>query len=216
MNSRVGLRGSQGSGVGFMVGLLIALTLLMSMASLLVGHQSQQQSTALNLEIQTQAQDIKVIKQSLAIVDEDSEQSTEQISKQIKTLFSEVDKLWASAWRRHKKEIAEIKKTLQEYREIEIGRMEQINTSIKKIEEVLDSEGFIETIQRMGDIDKLIKQFETDKTLIDERLKSNEAWVESINEWRREYNQRLLRLRDSLDNLNSAPRTQSAFEETPL
>jgi peptidoglycan hydrolase CwlO-like protein len=213
------VRTTKSNGVGFMVGLLIALSLLMSLGAITVSYQAYQQFLAMNRMIEGQQQDFKAIQQSLAIVDEDSDQSRQQISQSIKTLISEVDKLWASAWRRNQKEIGGINKELRKYREAEESKMREINASIEKIatiEALLNSEGFADMVDRMGDIDKLIKQVEADSALVNERLKNNEVWVSSINEWRREANQRLLRLRDSIYQSKNNSKSQSAFEETPL
>lgn len=194
--------------------------LLMGALSLVTSHVLRQELSVAYRTIEKQGRDLENIHQSVTIASEDTTHSGKEMSTQIATLFSEVDKLWASAWRRNKAHIGAVEESFKKYQESQALNLKRIDEALVSIEEVFGEAGLADVIKRVRDLDALIKTLDGDKKWMDERFKRNEAWVKSINEWRREYNQRLLRLRDSINSSNrSATDTQnekSSLEETPL
>lgn len=222
MKTERGLRRARAgnAGISFTVGLLMVGALLMGALSLVTSHVLRQELSVAYRTIEKQGRDLESIHQSVTIASEDTTHSGKEMGTQIATLFSEVDKLWASAWRRNKARIETIEESFKKYQESQVLNLKRIDEALVGIEEVFGEAGLADMIKRVRDLDALIKTLEGDRKWMDERFKRNEAWVKSINEWRREYNQRLLRLRDSINSSNrSATDTQnekSSLEETPL
>lgn len=207
-----------GGGVSFIVGFLMVIALLMGIASLVASHHLRQRLLVAYAILERQDQDIASMGESLQIATENTSASGAEIDKQIATLFSEVDKLWASAWRVNKAKIAALEEAVARADQSQAGYRERIEEALDSIEEVLGTKGLAEVIGRVRDLDALVRRLESDKQLVQERLRTNEEWVNSINEWRREYNQRLLRLQDLVNSSNRSATSDSGggFEETPL
>ena len=131
----------------------------------------------------------------------------------IRELYSEVDKLWASAWRRNKAAIEELQKA-------DTGLGGRINTlaeTDKRYSTQLQALGAdIEKLRAVaGDLERLVAKAESNQALLErlgddvnrvtldmarlqKRMDASEEWQASVDGFRRQVNQSLLQLRQSI------------------
>lgn len=217
-NSRIGAAGSMRAGgrrttsrrggVGIWLGLLISLLLLGTIASASFGWWAWQEWARIDARLGQQHKRIASIEQLMSITSEDLSESGKRIGERVEKLFSEVSKLWVSA-QRNQAEVAELREGA-DARGVLLAEQTRTLSEAAALAETLR--------QRLETLDPLVAALnETQVTpevvtemreLLDdalERIGANAAWLEGINEWRGEYNQRLLDLRSAFETLAQPP-----------
>lgn len=149
----------------------------------------------------------------LSDTDEGMNQSSAAMAVKIKELYSEVDKLWASAWRRNKAKIekleesgsshgsqlAALKKTDKDYS----TQLQKLGTEIKTLGSVAadlerlvkNARGNESQMEKLGDD---VSRMTLELARIEKRVGTNEEWVESINGFRKQVNRTLAQLQSQL------------------
>ena len=213
--------GAGGGHEGFATRFLLVIALLLAFGAGAWAFVLQQAIGQAQQElVQAQAR-IADLERRLSSSDDSWNQSSAAMSVKIKelvekteTLWQEMDKLWASAWRRNQKDIGDqaalLKKqdallktqakTLEELRKTLSGGITDTANRIEQLEKT--------TAARQKTLDESIARFNklaSEQAALGKRVQSNEEWIESINTHRKQINQSLDSLRKSVDNLNRAP-----------
>jgi chromosome segregation ATPase len=211
----------KGSSGGTKLMLVLAVIGLVGLAAWIAEMQKQLQASS-NLLISYQ-QKMQALEQRLSITDESMMQSDTQFEDKVKMLDSEVRKLWDNVWKKTRIELAKHDKALAvQNKKIAaqntmIANLESTN---KSIDAKLGANGIaISTLneqlyianenatsiaklqaQMTGLAQTLITVKESTSSLtvqqrdLLKRISQTEEWVESFNGYRREVNQKLLRL----------------------
>jgi len=191
---------------------LIALRFLLSLLLLLLLYvlwQGQQQA---ELRAGQAEQRIAQLEALLATTGDELSQSDTAVRAQLKSLDNEVRKLWDNVWKKSKETFASQQGALEKLSlaDSELKKIQQLaererartSTEISRYNAALDAlseslEGLqSETVSR--DQQKVAqqreRQFLLEKIrLLERRVAANEEWVESINTFRQQVNQALLR-----------------------
>jgi chromosome segregation ATPase len=224
--SRKSPRGNTGKapapagGTGLLSRLLIVVSLVVAAVACAWAWQLQQeldQAESLMIEY---SQRISDLEDRLSDTDEGMNESATVMAAKIKELYSEVDKLWASAWRRNKAKIAELEKS----RESLDGQLSTLIDTDKRYSEQLqalaadteklraaagDLEGLLNAaktnqalLERLGDD---VSRVTLDLSRLQKRMDTTEEWQASVDGFRRQVNQSLIRLQQSLPPGTSVP-----------
>jgi chromosome segregation ATPase len=205
-----------GGGAGLWARLFITLGLVVAAVACAWAWQLQ-----LELERSTQIQRsyearIADLEDRLSDTDEGMSQSTTAMAVKIKELYSEVDKLWASAWRRNKAKIADLEKSatshastlalLQKTDKDYSAQLQKLAADMKALQAVAgDLERIQKTataseaqLERLGDdLNRLNLEF----AKLQRRVGVNEEWVESNNNYRKTVNRNLSDLNTRLNEI---------------
>ena len=202
-------RTSAAGGAGLWARLFITVSLVVAAVACAWAWQLQ-----LELERSTEIQDsyearIADLEDRLSDTDEGMSQSATAMAVKIKELYSEVDKLWASAWRRNKAKIADLEKSasshgnslasLQKTDKDYSVQLQSLAVDMKALQAVA---GDLERMQKTAaaseaqreqlgdDLNRLNLEF----AKLQRRVGVNEEWVESNNNFRKTVNRNLSEL----------------------
>ena len=98
-------------GSSILLRLMLVLALAVAGVACAWAYQLQQALDSSAAQMERYAKRISDLEDRLSDTDEGLSQNTQAMAVKIKELYSEVDKLWASAWRRNKAAIEELEKT---------------------------------------------------------------------------------------------------------
>jgi chromosome segregation ATPase len=212
---------AKGTTSGTKLMLVIAVMGLVGLAAWIAEMQKQLQASS-NLLV-TYQQNMQALEQRLSITDESMMQSDTQFEDKVKVLDREVRKLWDNVWKKTKTELAKHDKALAEQNKkilshnTTIASLEKANVNvdsrlgtnqiaISALNEQLyvanDNATAIAKLQaQMTGLAQSLKTIKestakltTQQQELLKRVAENEEWVESFNGYRREVNQKLLRL----------------------
>ncbi|MCX2983220.1 hypothetical protein EYC98_20350 [Halieaceae bacterium IMCC14734] len=197
---------SSSGGAGLWARLLITLSLVVAAVACAWAWQLQtalERSDEVQLRYETRIADLE---DRLSDTDEGMSQSATAMAVKIKELYSEVDKLWASAWRRNKAKIAALDKstashgsTLASLQKTDKDYSAQLQTLAADMKALQAVAGDLERMQntanaseaqleRLGDdLNRLNLEF----AKLQRRVGVGEEWVESNNNFRRTVNRNL-------------------------
>ncbi|PIE39339.1 MAG: hypothetical protein CSA53_02035 [Gammaproteobacteria bacterium] len=193
---------SKGGGAGIFTRLFLVVALTGAAAACAWAWQLQQELNRLQASTDYE-QRIKDLEDRLSDTDEGMNQSSAVQAAKIKELYSEVDKLWASAWRKNKAKIAELErqsaaqaKTLKSATADLAGAkktLASLNDDMKRLNAVAqDLEGLGKSarsaqaeVERLGDD---VNRLQLEAAKLTKRVSSNEEWVASVNAFRRQVN----------------------------
>ena len=164
---------------GFGARLLIAVSVAVAVAACVWVWQLEQRLDALETASGLRIEDLEG---RIADTDEGRQQSAAQsdqriseLAKKVDALADEVDKLWASAWRRNQASIAELEKQIEKLR------------------------GTIADIERLGDdVSRLNLAVARLQKSVDGMREENAAERAALDAFRRTTNQKLLKIEDEL------------------
>jgi chromosome segregation ATPase len=227
-NSRPrGKKSVSGGGAGLLARLFIVISLVVAAVACAWAWQLQQELDATVPVLALYEERISDLEDRLSDTDEGMNQSAVTLGVKIKELASEVDKLWASAWRRNKAKIAELEKsssahgsqlsTLAKTDSTYSTQLQSLATDIQKLRSVA------------GDLEQLVASAKSNQALLEQlgddvsrstleiarlqkRLQTGEEWQASVDGFRKQVNKSLIRLQKSLGELQggtapSAPPT---------
>jgi chromosome segregation ATPase len=214
---------SSGGGAGLLARLVITMGLVVGVVACAWVYQLQlelQRADILMLQYEKRISDLE---ERLSDTDESVNQSGVAIQVKIKTLFSEVDKLWASAWRKNKADIAankrlviasasalKVQKNALATQTKNVASQADILTSVDKRVTQLDkltaplSQMTAKATANQRQLEKLGDQMyrlNLDFALLTKRVSTNEEWVESINGFRKQVNRNMNNLQQSVGRL---------------
>lgn len=196
--------GGGGSGIFTRLFLIIALTA--AAAACAWAWQLQQEVYRLqsaNEAMSAHEQRIKDLEDRLSDTDEGMSQNTAVQAAKIKELYSEVDKLWASAWRKNKAKIAQLEKqSAAQAKSLKSASSDMASAKkslagltddmsrLKAIAKDLDSlsktaRSSQAEVERLGDD---VNRLQLEAARLGKRVSSNEEWVASVNAFRRQVN----------------------------
>jgi chromosome segregation ATPase len=212
-------RASDG-GAGIWARLFITLALVVAAVACAWAWQLQEELRQAGFVMEQYEQRIGDLEDRLSDTDEGLSQNTATMAVKIKELYSEVDKLWASAWRRNKAKI----EALEKQSAANTKKVDSTASSLTKDEARLKSvAGDIAKLKTVaGDLERLMASAKTNQREVErvadslnsinlefaklgKRVESNEEWVGSVNAFRRQVNSTLTRLQASIRTLEAAP-----------
>lgn len=162
----------------------------------------QAQSRIAELERQLSSSDESWSQSSVAM-----QVKLKDVADKTDTLWKEMDKLWASAWRRNQKDIGDqaelLKKQdalLKSQAQAVAGLRQELQTQGKSLGERAGSlEKSLAARQKAIDESLAsLNRMAAEQGALSKRVQTNEEWIESINAHRRQINQQLESLRQSL------------------
>ena len=216
---RAGKAGSSG-GAGLLARLFIVVALVVAGIAAAWAWQLQQELDAAELLMVRYEARISDLEDRLSDTDEGMNQSSAKLAADIKFLKSEVDKLWGSAWRRNKAKIEDLEKsssahgsrlaTLGETDKAYSSQLKALATDIDKLRSVAgDLENLVKTaksnqalLERLGDD---ISRTTLEISKLQKRVETSEEWQASVDGFRKQVNQSLIRLQNSLGEIQGGP-----------
>lgn len=203
---------------GFGLRFLLVIALLLAFGSGVWAFLLQQSMSQARQDlVQAQAR-IADLERRLSSSDDSWNQSSATMSVKIKelvgktdTLWQEMDKLWASAWRRNQKDIGDQAALLKKQDAILKAQAKSIEDMRKAL-----SGGISDTGKRIEQLEKTVaarqkvldesvarfNKLAAEQASLTKRMQANEEWIESINTHRKQINQSLDSLRKSIDNVS--------------
>lgn len=222
---------TSGLGARIFTATFVFVALAVAVASVIWSWQLQQQLVEASHIMERHNERIMELEAALADTDEGLSQNAAQMAVRIKELYSEVDKLWASAWRRNKADIEALQKAstnqdkalkalvsadktaiderAQTTAMLDLLRkdMAALKSVASDLERLTANASSNQTaLERTADkVNKLTLQF----AALSKRVEGNEEWIGSINAFRRQVNTTLSDLQRAVRELE-APATPSS------
>jgi chromosome segregation ATPase len=216
-----GKKAPRSGGAGIVARLFIVIALAAAGVATAWAWQQQQlldANAALMARYEARISDLE---DRLSDTDEGMNQSAATLGVKLKDLTSEVDKLWASAWRKNKAKITALEKsssahgsqlsTLGATDKKYSAQLKSLATDIAKLRSVAgDLEQLVSTakanqatMERLGDD---VSRATLELAKLQKRVQASEEWQGSVDGFRRQVNKSLLQLRDNVSQLqNPAP-----------
>ncbi len=216
-----GKKAPRSGGAGIVARLFIVIALVVAgVATAWAWQQQLQLDAAAALMVRYEAR-ISDLEDRLSDTDEGMNQSAATLGVRIKELTSEVDKLWASAWRKNKAKIAALEKSSSAHG----SQLSTLGNTDKEYSAQLKSlaadMGKLRSIA--GDLERLVSTAKANQAMMEglgddvsrttlevaklqKRVQASEEWQGSVDGFRRQVNKSLLKLRDNISQLqNPAP-----------
>ncbi len=205
-----------GGSTGLWARLFIVVSLVVAAVACAWAWQLQQQLQVAERNLQDYGERIADLEDRLSDTDEGVNQSSAAMAVKIKELYSEVDKLWASAWRKNKAKLADLEKvsgrhssqlaTLGNTDETYSAQLKSLAADMQKLKAVAgDLERLVESAQASeSQLEKLgddLNRMGLEYAKLQKRVTTNEEWVDSINGFRRQVNRTLSELNARLTEL---------------
>ncbi len=213
-------KGSHPGGAGLLARLFIVVALVGAAVAGAWAWQLQQElDAAEQLMVRYEAR-ISDLEDRLSDTDEGMNQSAAALGVRLKELASEVDKLWASAWRRNKAKIADLEKsasahgsqlaTLGETDKAYSAQLKALASDMEILRSVTgDLERLVATakanealLERLGDD---VSRTTLEISKLQKRVQTAEDWQASVDGFRKQVNQSLIRLQQSVGELQGSP-----------
>lgn len=200
--------------------LIAVLALLAALGSAFWAWQLQQKLGQANVMMERYAQRITDLEDRLSDTDEGLSQNTQAMAVKIKELYSEVDKLWASAWRRNQAAIEELQKSsasrgnqLTAAEKSLASTQEQMKQAMADLSRLKNVAGDLERLMsnaraNQAAVDKAtatLNQMNTQLSGLAKKVDSQDQWLQSIDAFRRQVNGSLADLQATVRNLQGAP-----------
>lgn len=192
-----------GGGGGGSAGWLVWLVILILLGG---AYYLYQQLDLARAQLTLDQKRIERLEQQLNVTDESVSETTDQVQKQVQFLDTEIRKLWDNVWKKSREQLAdhetrlgkidkslaglqgklaEVEKTLASDRK-ELAALKVQQQKTQSMAETNWSQ--IAELREGGDTAEQIARLE-------ERVKANEDWVESINAFRKQVNRDLSELK---------------------
>lgn len=198
-----------GGGGGLLARLFIVIGLVVAGVACAWAWQLQQELNNAETVMDSYEARIADLEDRLSDTDEGMNQSAATMAVKVKELYSEVDKLWASAWRKNKAKIAALEKsssahgstlsTLTNTDKTYSGQLKSLASDVEKLRSVA------------GDLERLVASAKSNQTLMErlgddvsratlevaklkKQVQAAEEWQGSVDGFRRQVNQTLIRL----------------------
>jgi len=163
---------------------------------------------------------ISDLEDRLSDTDEGLSQNTAAMAVKIKELYSEVDKLWASAWRKNKAKIATLEVSSKSNSKKLASAEKSLATARSQLKAASGDIAKLKSVA--GDLDRLLKSSKSSQAEVervaddlnrinldiakfDKRVKDNEEWLASINAFRSQVNSALTRIQADVRALQATP-----------
>jgi chromosome segregation ATPase len=213
-------RPAGGGGTGLLARLFIVVALAAAGIACGWAWQLQQELDVAESLLARYEERISDLEDRLSDTDQGMNQSAAALSVKIKELYSEVDKLWASAWRRNKAKIAD----LENSRDSLSGQVAALSETDKQYSAQLQALANDATKLRevTGDLDQLVSAAKSNQAMLErlgddvsratldlarlqKRMDTSEEWQASVDGFRKQVNQSLIRLQQNLGASSAVP-----------
>ncbi len=173
----------------------------------------EERLTQTGFELERYEERIGELEARLSDTDEGLSQNTAAMAVKIKELYSEVDKLWASAWRRNKARLDEIEGTNSNQGESlaalkkdvaaansDLARLKGVAGDLERL--MANAKANQAQVERVADT---LNRLDLEMSRLAKRVEANEGWVESINAFRRQVNASISQLEGTVRTLQQGP-----------
>ncbi|MEP5766294.1 MAG: hypothetical protein ABJ308_16970 [Halieaceae bacterium] len=202
-----------GGGSGLLARLFIAIALVVAAVACAWAWQLQQELDLADTALRDYEMRISDLEDRLSDTDEGMNQSTAAMAVKIKELYSEVDKLWGSAWRRNQASIKALQKSKDEQGS-QLATLAATDTAYSAQLQALATDiGKLRSVA--GDLDRLVSTARANEALLErlgddvsratlevaklqKRVQTGEEWQASVDGFRKQVNQSLIRLQESV------------------
>ena len=209
-----------GAGAGIWTRLFITVSLVVAAVACAWAWQLQEQLEQSGHLMDRYEARISDLEDRLSDTDEGLSQNTAAMAVKIKELYSEVDKLWASAWRKNKAKIESLEKsrtstskglastdkslaTVQSQLKATSGDIAKLKSVAGDLERLMTSARANQAeVERVADS---LNRINLEFAKLDKRVKGNEEWVGSINAFRSQVNSALTRIQADIRALQVVP-----------
>lgn len=214
-----------GAGVGLKI--IAGLAFLLAIGAGAAAGFLYQEGQKLQRALEQSNMRIADLEGRLSSTDDSMSQSTEAMAVKIKELYSEVDKLWASAWRKNKGrlddldaaakksdeslaglnkkltavggDVSTMKKQADALKQ-QIAAAQELSITLATLKEQLNSQG-----NTIGKVNSMVTTMTSDQKALDARVRQTEDWVQSNIEFRKQVNSRLTALEGAPSIYEGAP-----------
>lgn len=156
----------------------------------------------------------------LSDTDEGLNQNSATMAVKIKELYSEVDKLWASAWRKNKAQIETLQKQSASTTKKAVSSEKTLASNQAQLKSMAADVAKLKSVA--GDLDRLmvsaksnqaevervadtLNRMNLDIAKLSKRVQGNDEWTGSVDAFRRQVNSTLTRLQASIRSLEATP-----------
>jgi chromosome segregation ATPase len=212
--------GGSAGGAGIWTRLFLTIALVVAAVACAWAWQLQEQLEQSGHIMERYEARISDLEDRLSDTDEGLSQNTATMAVKIKELYSEVDKLWASAWRKNKAKIEALEKSSKTHSSKLASAEKSLGTARSQLKAASGDIAKLKSVA--GDLDRLLtsskaSQAEVERVAddlnrisleyskIDKRVKDNEEWLGSINAFRSQVNSALTRIQADIRALQTAP-----------
>ena len=177
------------SGGGGLSRMLLAATLAVAVAVGIQNCQIQRQLDATSADSGTRIEDLE---DRLSDTDQGMLQTSEQMAQRIQELSAEVDKLWASAWRRNKASIDAIEEQLKSQAEV-VERMRTATADLERLAAAAKKRQVL--VERLGDdVSRMNLSLARMQKEVEGMRSDFEAERAAVDGFRKATNQKLLKI----------------------
>lgn len=207
-------------GAGLLARLFITVALVVAGVACAWAWQLQQRLEQADHQLASYSGRLADLEDRLSDTDEGLSQNTEAMAVKIKELYSEVDKLWASAWRRNKANIEELQASSKSHGD-SVASLKKSMTGVES--QIEDAAADLAKLKGVaGDLERLmasarangaevervadsLNKINLELSKLNKRVQSNEEWVDSINAFRRQINTTTSDLQAQIRALQATP-----------
>ncbi|MFT5709784.1 MAG: chromosome segregation ATPase [Halioglobus sp.] len=212
--------GGAAGGAGIWTRLFLTISLVIAAVACAWAWQLQEQLEQSGHILERYEARITDLEDRLSDTDEGLSQNTATMAVKIKELYSEVDKLWASAWRKNKAKIEALETSSKSHSSKLASAEKSLGTTQSQLKAASGDIAKLKSVA--SDLDRLLtsskaSQAEVERVAddlnrinleyskIDNRVKDNEGWLGSINAFRSQVNSALTRMQADITALQAAP-----------
>ena len=185
------------------------LALVVGLATAAVAGLLYQQTVRLDAELAQATLRIADLEGKLSVTGDNVSQSSAAMQVKIKELGGEVDKLWASAWRKNDGRLTELESGMKKAAGSYVTQQKQLTTATADISSLKEQLGQATTVaatvdtlkqqqaalqDSIGRMNSSVNTVSNTQRAQESRLKETEQWVQSTIEFRKQVTQRLTRL----------------------
>ncbi len=209
-----------GGGSGIWTRLFITISLVIAAVACAWVWQLQEQLQQSSHLMEQYERRIADLEDRLSDTDEGLNQNTAAMAVKIKELYSEVDKLWASAWRKNKAKIEALEKQSAANTKQVARTAKSLTADEAKLKSAAADIAKLRTVA--GDLQRLMASAKSNQAEVErvadslnrmnlefaklnKRVQSNEEFVGSVNAFRRQMNTSMTQLQASVRALEAAP-----------
>lgn len=211
-NSRPKSDNGSTGGAGIFARLFITVALIAGAVACAWAFQLQAQLERAGALLNQYEKRIADLEDRLSDTDESVSQSGVAMQVKIKELYFEVDKLWASAWRKNKADIDANKnsaasntanlKTQKKTQKEQLAKLVSVDARLDKLDKLTGSiSQMSENRRQLEKLGDQLYSLNLDYAQLKKRVSTNEEWVESINGFRKQVNRNMSHLQQSVGQL---------------
>ena len=207
---------TNGGGAGGFISFVAVLAFLIAGGASYAAWELYQQNLQLNATLGQAGDRISELENRLSSTDDSMSQSTAAMAVKIKELYSEVDKLWASAWRKNKERLGVLEEQQKKLTDAQAATNKNLSgvsaqaAEMKKQQALLNQqvaaaqevaitlatlkEQITEQANSIGKLNSVANTVQSTATGNSQRLRDVEQWVQSNIEFRKQVSARLSQL----------------------